>query len=119
MIGVPVRLLNLTRRKWISSLKTVKVRVVVEVGCFQRKRVMWLRTVGGKRREAQLFIPYRLTLIASHIVRKRSEDAQPFKNPSTTPLPPDRQQAYPATLPPLPQSRNMYQSIPSAEHSIW
>jgi hypothetical protein len=81
---------------------------------------MWLRrTVGGKRQDAQLFIPYRLTLIASLRVRKRSEDAQPFKNSLTASLPPDGQQAYPATLPPLPQSRNMYQSIPSAEHSIW
>ena len=29
-----VRLFNLTRRNWISSLKMVKVRVVVEVGCY-------------------------------------------------------------------------------------
>jgi hypothetical protein len=34
VIGVPVRLFNLTRRNWISNLKIVKVRAVVEVGCY-------------------------------------------------------------------------------------
>lgn len=33
VIGVPVRLFNLTRRNWISNLKTVKVRAKVEVRC--------------------------------------------------------------------------------------
>jgi hypothetical protein len=61
MIDGHVRLFNLTRRNSISSLITVKVWVVAKCGTIQRKRVMlFRRTVGGKRQEAQLFIPYRL-----------------------------------------------------------
>ena len=83
MIGVPVRLFNLTRRNWISSLKTVKVRVVVEVGCYPtetrhvvKKDSRWEKTEstvfhsvssrpsqakvltgGGDLREAQVDVP--------------------------------------------------------------
>jgi hypothetical protein len=95
----PVRLFNLTRRNWIWSLKIAQVRVVVEVGCYQTearhvvaKDSRWEKD--GKHNFSFRIVytvdTYRMiTLVASLILRKRSEDAQPFKNSLTTSLPPN------------------------------
>jgi len=103
-----------------QALKLHKWGWWLKWGAIQRKRVMWLRrTVGGKRQEAQLFIPYRLHGwhgpndyfgIFTYIAKTKwgCSTLQEFLNhiaPSQWTV------AYPATLPPLPQSRNINQSL--------
>ena len=101
------------------GLKTVKVRVVVEVGCYPtetphvvKKGSRWEKAGSTGVHSVSYYFD---SFTYSAKTKWGCSILQEFLNH----IAPDGQQAYPATLPPLPQLRNMHQSIPSAEHSVW
>ena len=125
--GGPVRLFNLTRRNWISSLKIAQVRVVVEVGCYPTearhvvtKDSRWEKTgsttvhsVSSTRLTRTEWLLWYLHLYCENEVRmlNPSRIPQPHRSlPMDCGLP-----RYTPTFTPITQ----HQSIPSAEHSVW